>query len=78
MLKRQIQIDALADAIKAALVQIYGEELGFALFMFPMNGEGKAGDYVSNAQRPTMVKFMREIADRLEKHESIGRVIGEA
>jgi len=71
-------LDLLAKRIDEALMTLYGQRMGFALFMFPFSGEGEAGDYVSNATRPNMVKFMREVADRIEVGETIGRVIGEA
>jgi hypothetical protein len=72
------KLDSLAAAIEGALKELYGQKMGFALFMFPFEGEGEAGDWVSNGQRPDMIKFMREIADRLEKGQDIGRPVGEA
>jgi hypothetical protein len=71
-------IDALSKTIDEALAFLYGKKMGFALFMFPVDGVGEAGDYTSNCQRPTMIKFMRKVADRLEAGQSIGRPIGEA
>lgn len=71
-------LDTLAKALDDLLREMYGERIGFALFMFPWAGEGEAGDYVSNGTRETMIKFMRELADRLEEGQEIGRPIGEA
>lgn len=78
MIKKQLELDLLAKFLEDVIARIYGEKLGFALFMFPWDGEGKAGDYVSNSEREHMIKFMREIADRIEKNQYIPRVIGEA
>ena len=78
MLKREVDLDTLAKEIDSALEAIYLKKMGFALFMFDFGPEGKAGDYVSNGQKPEMIKFMRDVATRLEKGESIGKVIGEA
>jgi hypothetical protein len=72
------KLDSLAAAIEEVLKELYGQRMGFALFMFPFEGDGEAGDWVSNGQRPDMIKFMREIADRLEKGQDIGRPVGEA
>jgi hypothetical protein len=72
------ELDALAKAVEEVLADLYGQKLGFALFMFPWDGEGEAGDYVSNSERSTMIKFMREIADRIEAREEVGRPIGTA
>ena len=71
-------LDALAKSVEDALILIYGEKMGFALFMFPFNGEGGAGDYVSNGNRKDMIKFLRETADRIETGKTIGRPIGTA
>ena len=78
MLKREVDLDTLAREIDSALEVIYYKKMGFALFMFDFGPEGKAGDYVSNGKKPDMIKFMRDVATRLEAGESIGTVIGEA
>jgi hypothetical protein len=73
-------LDMLAAALENILSEIYGEQkMGFALFMFKFGGtEGEVGDYVSNADRKDMIEFMRNLADRLEAGEGIGRPIGRA
>jgi hypothetical protein len=71
-------LDSLAKGIDEVLEEIYGKRVGFALFMFEFGPDGKAGDYVSNSQKEDMIKFMREVADRLEVGQSIGIPIGEA
>jgi len=79
MKRREQFFDDIALALDQSLrVTNNGERIGFALFTFPFSGEGEAGDYVSNAQRSHMIKFMRELADRLERGEEIPRVIGES
>jgi hypothetical protein len=72
------RLDILAKLIESELVNIYGKRMGFALFMFEFDSDLKAGDYVSNAKRKTMIKFMREVADRIEKNQDIGIPIGTA
>lgn len=73
-------LDNLAMALEQMLSELYGvERIGFALFMFALGDDTHtAGDYVSNADRDDMIKFMRSLADRLEKGEEIGRPIGSA
>lgn len=71
-------LDLLAATLEKYLTTLYGQRMGFALFMFPFSGEGDAGDWVSNGQRGDMIKFMRDIADRLEKGQYIGRPEGSA
>lgn len=67
----------LAAQIQAALEDLYGKQMGFALTIFEFYNPG-IGDYVSNAQRSDMVKALRECADRLEAKEDIPKTIGEA
>ena len=78
MLKREVELDILAKEVDSALEVIYDKKMGFALFMFEFGPEAEAGDYVSNGQKPDMIRFMRDVADRLENGQSIGKVIGEA
>jgi hypothetical protein len=76
--ERSKTLDALAMAIDQSLRGIYGKRVGFALFMFEF-GSKTAGDYVSNANRKDMIKFMRDLANRLESKDGIiDRTIGEA
>lgn len=45
---------------------------GFALIFFTMNtGTDGYASYVSNGQRPDMIKALRECADKLEKGDLI-------
>jgi len=78
MNERNKTLDLLAKAVEQSLTNIYGKRVGFALFMFEF-GSDTAGDYVSNAERKDMIKFMRDLANRLESRKDvIGRTIGEA
>lgn len=42
------------------------KEFGFAILVFPLNKKG-VSNYISNAKREDMIKFLREQADSLEK-----------
>jgi hypothetical protein len=78
MNERSNTLDLLAKAVEQSLTNIYGKKVGFALFMFEF-GSKKAGDYISNANREDMIKFMRDLANRLESNDGIiGKTIGEA
>jgi hypothetical protein len=44
----------------------------FALLFWPTI-EGGIAQYVSNAQRPGMIKMLRETADRLERRQDVTR-----
>lgn len=43
--------------------------LGFALLVFELNDANGHADYISNAHRGDMIKFLRETADRLESKQ---------
>jgi hypothetical protein len=43
-------------------------DLGFCLLVFEFHNAGMA-NYIANAQRPDMIKALRETADRLEKRQ---------
>lgn len=44
------------------------EEFGYVILVFPFHDVGTA-NYISNAQRPDMIKALREAANRLDKKE---------
>lgn len=76
--QRPHQLDILAKALEDLLSEMYEvKRIGFALFMFSLDEE-TLGDYVSNCERDEMIKFMRDLANRLEEGKTIGRIIGEA
>jgi len=76
--KKSEMLDALATAIDEVLEELYCQRMGFALFMFSFGPKGQAGDYVSNGKKPDMIKFMRDVADRLEAGEDVAIPLGSA
>ncbi len=54
----------MGDAVKKFLP----EDFGFALIVFPFDTPGTS-NYVSNAERTSMITALRETADRLEKKQ---------
>ena len=67
----------IAKVLEEVLSELYGERMGFGMIIFRFSNVG-VGDYLSNAQRPDMIKALREAADRLEAGEDIPKTIGEA
>ena len=65
----------------AALIDQYlktvNPNLGFAAIVFEFNRPGMS-NYISNADRPTMIMGLRETLKRLEGNEDIPAVEGEA
>lgn len=78
MRENEENMNKLGRALDEVLRSMYGQRIGFALFTFPFSGEGEVGDYISNGKREYMIKFMRELADRLESREYIPPTIGNA
>lgn len=77
-MKQEKDLALLAKALDEMLPEIYEtDKMGFALVVFEFHKPG-IGDYVSNADRPDMIKALRELADRLEKNEIIPAAIGQA
>jgi len=69
----------MAHAIDIALREKLGRKIGFALLLFDFDAaNGIAGDYVSNAERGSMIRALRESADRLEQNQDISETIGSA
>ena len=44
------------------------KDFGFSIIVFPFNNAG-ISNYISNAERSTMITALRETADRLEKKQ---------
>ena len=59
----------LGVSINAAL-KTYFPNSGFVLLVFPLNKPG-AANYLSNAERQSMIKALKETVERLEQHEDI-------
>lgn len=75
--QKQIQdfLGGIAVGTDGIIKEYFGRELGFAILLFEFNKPG-IGNYVSNAERKTMIEALRETANRLEKKEDIGVTIG--
>lgn len=56
----------LLRAIDDALRQEFGERVGMALFIFPLNAENTAVAYGSNAERGDMIVAVKEWLARAE------------
>ena len=79
MPKKNHFYDEIAHVLETVLSEKCQQRVGFCLLIFPFGEVPDAGgDYVSNAQRPDMIKVLRETANRLEQNETIGKVAGEA
>ena len=63
--------DGLVDVLKGAL-----DKPGFALLVFDFGDQPSIGNYISNADRTTMIKTLREFADHLEKNGDFPPTIG--
>ena len=68
-------ISELGSVINETLEETFGQQCGFALLLFDFYKTG-IGNYISNADRTTMVKALRETADRIENREDIPPTIG--
>ena len=68
--ERLLRMEANARTIG----KIIGDQMppgwGFGLMFFEFGG--KESTWISNAQRSDMVKFLRELADKLERDEAGG------
>lgn len=72
-------MQSMARVIDAALQEELGRKVGFALLLFDFDAaEGTAGNYISNVERGSMIKALRESANRLEQNQDIPRTIGSA
>jgi len=70
---KQQYLETLLRGMAAAIDETINEKLGnlgFALVVFEFN-KLDLGHYVSNARRDDMIKALRELADRLEKNQTI-------
>ena len=61
-----------AGFIEQVLKQRFERRMGFALLVFDFTDKRGAGaDYISNANREDMLKFMQETLDRLRAKEDL-------
>jgi hypothetical protein len=66
--KTKDMMKGIARGIEFSLEKIYGRKLGFTLLVFEFNKPG-ISNYISNAERESMIIGLRESADRLENKE---------
>lgn len=71
-----IDLTNIAIQIEKSILEIYKQKMGFCLVVFEFNKAGVA-DYISNANREDMIKFLREKADILEAGLDIPKTIGD-
>lgn len=70
-------LQEVARAIDNCLLALFGRKLGFALLVFEF-GDSDIGNYVSNVERKSMIKALRDAADKLESGQVIPKTIGPA
>lgn len=68
-------LQEIAIMIDEKLKVSCGRKIGFALVVFEFDNPG-IGNYVSNAERESMIKALRETADRLKLRQDIPKTIG--
>lgn len=61
----------LAKYVEKTLKRMYGIKMGFALITFPFGSDDRTSDYIGNCDRTSMIKALRETADRLERKQDI-------
>ena len=61
----------------AKSIEEYFPDMAFILLVFEF-GDNKIGNYISNAERKSMIKVLRETADRLEFNQDIPATEGSA
>ena len=64
----------LAPMLDSTLKQL-SDNLGFALFVFEFNRSG-ISNYISNAERSSMIKALKETIEALEKDQDIPACVG--
>ena len=76
--KREDNLNGLANGIDKALEELYQIKTGFVLLIIPFGSKERMADYVSNIQRKEIPLTLRQIAERFEKKEIVGKTEGEA
>lgn len=75
--RREQFLRDVLGALEEVMKQVYGERMGILLLVFEFNKAGMT-DYISNAQRDTMIESMKETIKRFENNEVFPAVQGEA
>lgn len=73
----EMLLEEMAYAIDKSLEDFAGCKIGFALLVFEFDESG-IGNYISNAERESMIKVLRETANKIESKQSIPATIGSA
>lgn len=66
------ELRLLTNRVGMSVKRVLPPESGFVCLFWDFTKQG-VGQYVSNARREDMVKFLRETADRLERMEDSPR-----
>lgn len=67
-IERKKKFNQFAQALDKVLEKdIYGQRMGFIVIAFPFGEIDGRADYISNAKREDMIKFLKETVDRFEK-----------
>lgn len=70
-LQQEKHLRELASILKEALAEMYGTEMSFVLVTQPYGEEPGISDYIANMARESSIGVLRELADRLEKNQTI-------
>jgi len=62
---RWVQVERVADRVLKVVTQMMPKGLGFAVIVFEAGAEGRM-TWISNAEKRSMAKALRGLADRLE------------
>ena len=65
----------IGNAIAECLQALAGHKMGFALIVFEFNKPG-VSNYISNAERTTMIKGLKETVEKLKLNQDIPASIG--
>ena len=76
--RQEAEIRELAKLMDEVLEIIYGQRMGFFLCVSPFGDEHRSADYISNSERASGIRWMKETIERFEKREEIPVTEGEA
>lgn len=74
---RQRVLQYLGKHLDKLFAEMYGEEMGWTLLVFPFGDAKGMADYISNADRESMITVLRRMADKLERDEIMPAARGE-
>lgn len=77
MIEKENTLQSFGKELLMAIQYIYNRhDIGFALLIFEFNSEDGLTDYISNANREDIIKYLRETAARLENKDNMPTIIG--